>query len=150
METIKVICLADNNGKELVKVPVKNTDRSAILYKADFDELIAIGLNPRWSIYQNKIVAVLPKVRRYGYIDRVMMNAKGGQIVRHINRDPFDLRRNNLFISSGHSTLHDRSYVDPAHVLKPTRPIIEIIHSDDKLEQAKTSSEPGSIMPWHT
>ncbi|OQA03676.1 MAG: hypothetical protein BWY69_00314 [Planctomycetes bacterium ADurb.Bin401] len=59
----------------------------------------------------NPLIVIGEKVRHYIPISRFIMNAQKGQIVDHINRDPFDNRRCNLrFVTKRQNTLNKTCY----------------------------------------
>jgi len=82
----------------LVSVPLTNTDKTVVLYQEDFNDLIRSGLSPLWRLMQGQ---VLERGRARVSISRLVKNAKAGQKIYFIDKDPCNLRRSNLLTAIG-------------------------------------------------
>jgi hypothetical protein len=96
--TVTVTLLLDEDGEtQLISVPLTNIDRSAILWKDDFDLLMSLGVSPEWRLNAN---LVLPKGKQTP-IARLVKDAKKGDKVRYLDGDPLNLKGTNLVIVQG-------------------------------------------------
>jgi hypothetical protein len=98
MKAIEITNFLDEDGNPIVSVPLTNTDKSAILYREDFDRLIKLGLDPRWRLSMGQ---VLERGRGRVSIARLVANAKEGEKIQYIDKDPSNLKRDNLVNAAG-------------------------------------------------
>jgi hypothetical protein len=93
---------------ELVKVPLVRSEKTAILLEADFDDLMSLGISPRWKLYHGQVIC-----RNNGRnitIARLIRHAAAGGRVDNRDGDPTNLRRSNLVLRPGpskYSARHD-------------------------------------------
>lgn len=91
------------DGGEVVVVPLAN-GQSAMLDRADWDDLRARGLSPNWTYNDNG--EGLGYVRCAGgenlvIVARVILGAGKAAAVRYRNGDRTNLRRRNLYVTGG-------------------------------------------------
>ena len=103
---MNIIHTADHNGEQIVKVPLVNSRRHAILYPNDFKLLLSLDVRPKWYYIDGHVMVNVPKPEqnyRHGYcpISRLIMDAGPRQIVKYLNRNRLDLRRSNLLLAVG-------------------------------------------------
>lgn len=97
----------EENGNRVVKVPLGRSDKKAILYEGDYNDLIALGISPKWTLLHNQVVG--RNNNRYVVIARLLRHAVAGQRVVCIDDDATNLRKGNLMISSGPSKFDSRN-----------------------------------------
>ena len=112
----------DEGKEQLVRVPLANSDKQAILFEADFDDLISLGVYPPWKLYQGHIVS--RNNGRVIAIGRLIRHAEAGQRVDTKDGDPCNLRRSNLVISPGPS-----KYAARGDLVRPYKSKIELQHT---------------------
>jgi len=106
--SIEIEHFLEGNCK-LVSVPLSNSDRKTVLLKADFDDLMSLGISPKWRLYKSQVV-----VRNNGRdfpIARLIRDALPHQKVMFRDRDTTNLRPENLVIGPGPALYRDRSCV---------------------------------------
>jgi hypothetical protein len=117
------------NDTPLVFVPLTNSDQVVTLYQETFNSLVAQGLDPRWKVVGKQI---LEKGRNIS-VTRLAADADKGQKVRLLDRNPFNLRRDNLAIQLSTARAKDKlkterhnlnpvtishEYINPNHIEK--------------------------------
>jgi hypothetical protein len=116
-----VHCL-DSEGRKIVVVPVKNSDRKVQLLEGDFDELEALGCGLPWKWNQEQVLV------RDGTQDinvaRLIVDAQPGYRVSFENNNPTDLRRHNLVILPGPAQYRARDLIQRVHRFKRNSPQI--------------------------
>jgi hypothetical protein len=107
-----------HDGKDVIVVPLQASWGCARLFEEDFQRLIDAGLSPFWSYNSNgggvSYVRASLSGGRCGEqvsLARLVAGAKKGQRVRYRDRDPRNLRSDNLYIERGYSRRHDRALV---------------------------------------
>jgi hypothetical protein len=106
----------DEDGETpIVLVPLVNSDGKAILYQEDFNKLIALGLDPRWRINQGQVYV---RGKKKISIARLILDTQEHERVSYRDKDPLNLRRNNLGNRPGRGTEKTRDIISPA--TKPT------------------------------
>jgi hypothetical protein len=88
----------DDDGTPIVYVPLKNSDRSAVLYRQDFDALMAMRIDPRWRISNNQVYEI---GRDRIPISRLIANAQKGEKICIKDGDICNLKRDNLVPTRG-------------------------------------------------
>lgn len=96
---IEVEYFTDSSLKPCVKVPLTNSDKKVILYQEDFDNLLRLGIDPRWRIINSG--QILERGRNRVSITRLVANAKKGDGVRLIDGDRYNLKRSNIVLYDG-------------------------------------------------
>src|SRR5262245_60063072 len=98
------------DGKEIYLIPVgKDGGKGyAAIEKKDFDLLVSLGLSGAWDHKHNSVI-----VPGCLSVARILLDAKPGQVVRFRDRDPFNLRSDNLYLEAGRSTRWDRRLLTP-------------------------------------
>ncbi|MBE7185483.1 MAG: hypothetical protein INR68_13890 [Methylobacterium mesophilicum] len=84
----------DIDGRDILRVPLANIDLCARVFPEDFDRLLIEGHSPNWC-WNNGMV----KVRVDGKPERVarlLRKPEGNARVGHADRDPLNLRADNL------------------------------------------------------
>jgi hypothetical protein len=97
MKAIEVINFYED-GCPVVSVPLTNIDKSAVLYREDFDRLMTLNVDPRWRLGMGR---VLERGRGQVPIARLVANAKKGEKVQHIDKNPYNMKRENLVNTAG-------------------------------------------------
>jgi hypothetical protein len=115
------------NDTAIVEVPLTNSDKVVRLYQETFDELIAKKLSPVWKLVRGQILEVGSNLS----VTRLAADAKAGHKVRLLDKEPTNLRRDNLAITSGMSNAKDKlkerthnfnpvtikhQYINPQHI----------------------------------
>ena len=59
------------------------------------------------------------------------MDCGKGQIVKYVNGDTKDLRRDNLCLSNGQGKHRARDIIEPRHRLSANRPIVQHVYEDN-------------------
>jgi hypothetical protein len=95
---VEVSQTPDNNLVDVISVPLINSDLVVSIYKTDFLELMAIGVDTRWKLYQG---SVYQKGKGHINISRLICNAQDGQIVQFMDGNKMNLKRSNLAIAIG-------------------------------------------------
>jgi hypothetical protein len=93
----------------LVSVPLGASDKKAILLETDFDDLMALGVSPRWKLYHGQVMA--RNGGRDFAIGRLIRHATKGERVDTKDGDPTNLRRSNLVLTPGQSHYSARDMV---------------------------------------
>ncbi len=106
--TIEIKHFIEGDNK-LVGVPLSNSDRKALLLEADFDDLMSLGISPKWRLYKSQVV-VTNNCRDFP-IARLIRDALPHQKVMFRDRDTTNLRPNNLVIGPGPAKYRDRNHV---------------------------------------
>lgn len=96
---IKVIHTKYNNQDNLVNVSLSNSKSYVQMYEDDFNELMDLGLTPRWRLAEDgtPMASVLPQ--KSVAVARVLLDATKEK-VRYLNGKRTDLRRDNLILDS--------------------------------------------------
>lgn len=131
---------AIENHRAIVRVPLGNSDHYATLYGEDFTALMDLGVSVCWSIHMGQVKAVADN-KPYP-IARVLMDAAEGQVVRYLNGDRLDLRRDNLVLARGKSKYRARDLIFKSHRFLPNRPEVKHVFS----EKFVKTSDAGSVM----
>jgi hypothetical protein len=86
----------DVDGREVFLIPLANTDLKARIFPEDYHRLLADGWSSQWVWNYNAV-----KVNRYRAnlqrLCRLVTNAPENQQVRFRDRNPLNLRSDNLF-----------------------------------------------------
>src|SRR6516165_1909719 len=102
------------NGHELVEVPLDNkAKRYAILFEEDYQNLMDLGLSPRWRVKRDRgAIRVMVWSRTAGYevaVARLIVSAGPKQSVTYANGNALDLRASNLVVGLGRGLRNDRN-----------------------------------------
>jgi hypothetical protein len=102
--------------RELITVSVSNRFETT-LYRDDYAVLLALGLSPSWFIWRSGYVATPAPYSPNGHVNvaRVLLDAGEGEVVRYVDSDKLNLRRENLLIEPGFALRRDRAALTPAH-----------------------------------
>jgi hypothetical protein len=124
MRTIEITHIKNSRDqKNVVLVPLTDSDKQATLYEDDFNSLVEIGVSPNWKY--NPEIGGQVKVycaNRMLSVARILLNAGKGAKVQFLNGDRTDLRRDNLVIAPGAGNFRDRDFVLKSHKFFPNRP----------------------------
>lgn len=103
----------DDNGQACVLVPLANNKGKAIVYADRYAELAAQGLSLNWFLNANGSGSAYVKVRHPNGDNRVVARIVAGapycREIRYRNRNPLDLRCNNLIVAEGGRAYKDCS-----------------------------------------
>ena len=105
-----------DNGHRLVNVPLDDrAKRYAILFEQDYQNLMDLGLTPRWRVKRDRgAIRVMVWNRNTGYevaVARLVVGAGSKQSVTYANGNPLDLRASNLVVGLGKGLRNDRSEI---------------------------------------
>jgi hypothetical protein len=110
----------DEKGKKIVLVPLSdkaNGRHTAIVYEKDWDELIALGLSPRWRFKIDgkfrRVTVWNTGAHREVEVARLIVAAGPGQGIVYVNNNPLDLRTGNLGLGTGRGKYKDRDLIQP-------------------------------------
>ena len=111
--------LIDENRKKVVHLPLDDkAKRYAILFEADYQNLIDLGLSPRWRVKKDRgVIRVMVWNRATGYevaVARLIVGAGPKQSVTYANGNPLDLRASNLVVGLGKALRNDRNEIQPS------------------------------------
>ncbi|GLS43734.1 hypothetical protein [Methylobacterium brachythecii] len=85
----------DRDGKPIVCVPLANSDAVARIFPKDYERLLAEGRSGNWTLNCGHVKA--PDWRTGPKrVARLVAGPKGDVRVRHRDRDPLNLRSDNL------------------------------------------------------
>lgn len=136
MTTIEIYHFKKGKRK-LISLPVQNATDRAVLYESDFDDLMQLGISPKWKLNHNQVL-----VRSGGkdiVIARLIRGASPKQKVVSLDDSPFNLRRENLVISPGSSKIKARDYIVRAYKQR-----LDIKHTylkqKDQTDECRTNS----------
>lgn len=124
--------LVDVGGRLLARVPLGRHNkfsppRYVEIWKDDYDFLVKLGLSPNWSSYRvggngyyvTASASDTPSHRVL--VARVLMDANAGEIVRYVDGNPLNLRRENLRLvshkrgkSRARNFVHAKNFVEVA------------------------------------
>lgn len=108
---------SDENDTDSVFHKEKNGKvNHAILYQDDFNRLMQMGIDPRWNLTSNQI---FERGRARVSIARLVANAGKGDKVQYLDRDPCNLKTENLVISPGGGKYSATDKLDP--LKRPTK-----------------------------
>jgi hypothetical protein len=124
----------DEEGNSIVLVPLTNSDQSAVLYQEDFNSLIDKGLDPRWRISNGQIIE---RGKGRVSIARLIADAGKGDKVQYKDRNPCNLKRDNLVTAAGGGRQVTRDKLLPAN-----RP-----HSFLRNVELKSTEK---VVPWQS
>jgi hypothetical protein len=119
MKKQRIIRHLIENGHKLVHVPLDNkAKRYAILFEEDYQNLIDLGLTPRWRVKRDRgAIRVMVWNRATGYeiaVARLIVGAGARQSVTYANGNPLDLRASNLVVGLGKALRNDRNEIKPS------------------------------------
>lgn len=95
---------ADECGVPCMSVPIGHRDETAIVWKTDYDRLIAAGVSPHWRTISQprttprQLISDHPGLGRLSIAQVVLSEAADCRMVRHLNGDELDVRRSNLSV----------------------------------------------------
>jgi hypothetical protein len=103
------------NDTALVSVPLTNSDQSVTLYQETFNSLIAQGLDPRWKLQRMQILEKGSNVS----VTRLAAGAEKGEKVRLIDRDPTNLRKDNIVVITSTTNSKEQLKQSRRHQFNP-------------------------------
>jgi hypothetical protein len=98
MKQVEIISSFEND-REVYSVPLSNSLQRVTIFKDDYDYLTEIGCGVPWQFHLG-YVAVRNDCKLVS-IGRVLASAGEGQKVSYIDHNPFNLRKDNLFLRPG-------------------------------------------------
>lgn len=114
------------DGQSVLFVPLGRSGVTAHIDKEDYERLIAAGVSRCWRLVRNSAASAYvraPASREAGNavtVARVLLNAGAGQKVCYRDRDPKNLRRDNLFIDKGYARRKDADLTEPPATIADT------------------------------
>lgn len=116
---IQILHDKDDNGNNVVKVPLSNTNNYATISELDFNDLMDLGLSPEWKQGADGIVQARVPGRTNLSVARLITDAST-QRVSYLNGDKTDLRRGNLVLDGNglRARVRARDLVIPTPRLK--------------------------------
>ncbi len=106
---IEIDHFTDNNGDQLVRVPLIKSDLKATLLEEDFNDLMALGISAKWKLCHGQVIT--RNSHREVSIARLIRHAKASQRVIRRDGDPLNLKRSNLIIAPGPSKYEARNNI---------------------------------------
>lgn len=103
----------DRNGNALVHVPLTG-GAVVIVDAADFDRLETMGFTGPWFLNSNGkgnvyVRTVLPGIGgNLGMVSRLILDTPAGKVIRYADRNPLNLRRENLVFDAGFSKQREK------------------------------------------
>lgn len=130
---MRTIIHVDHDGRELALVPLGRwgTKGHAVIYADDLAMLEGLGLSLVWNRNSLSGTVFAPAPRASGgnvQVARVLLDLGEGHIVRYLNGDPTDLRRENLCVSDGNAIRRDRDFLTPKDRRRAWGPPVEHRH----------------------
>jgi hypothetical protein len=108
----------DPDGQATVVVSLPK-NKAAVLYQADFEMLLGLGLSPIWHYRTDKgVVAWLKKWRRWGSLARLIADAGPETNVLFKDGDKLNCRSDNLIVTEGKrggTKLRYRDCIEPMY-----------------------------------
>lgn len=124
--------VVDVGGRLLARVPLgRHNDftpqRYAEIWKDDFDFLCKLGLSSNWVSYRVKskqyvsaTASTMPGNRVL--VARVLLDADAGQMVRFLDGNPLNLRRENLrLVAHNRGKVRARNFVYSKNIVEVSR-----------------------------
>jgi hypothetical protein len=111
------------DSERVVYVPFSNARGKAKLLEKDYNELVKLHVGLPWKFAVGRVF-----VRSGGRnlsIARLLLDAKKGEVIRHIDHDPTNLIRTNLLRVDGHGMYISRDLIRRSYKHQP-----EIIHRE--------------------
>lgn len=94
----------DNTGRDLVAVPLSNSDREAVLSAEDFAHIRAQSVSARWFINGaggGVYVRCTPHKRNTTSVHKLILHPTKQQHVHRADGDACNMRRENLIVAEG-------------------------------------------------
>jgi hypothetical protein len=133
-----IINVTNAGGHRIAFVPIP-PHSVAMLDLADLEALIEMGCSLSWWKLNNIVRVCGRHSGDHLSVPRLILDAQPGQVVRHLNDDPLDLRRSNLVLVRGKSFKADRQHLTPPEKRRRRR----IVISDDLLLAATADETAG-------
>lgn len=96
---IKIVHSTDRKQVDIVKVSLSNSKSYVTMYENDFNELMDLGLTPRWRLAEDGTPIVSVLAGKAIAVARVLLDARKEK-VRYLNGKKTDLRRDNLILDA--------------------------------------------------
>ena len=98
------------NNNNVMYLPLGNKRKSnAMILQKDFEELMSFGISPKWSYHLGHVWVW--HNRRKLPIARLICDAGKGQKVVLVDKNPLNLKRDNLLLTIGTSKHRTRDFV---------------------------------------
>lgn len=102
-------------GEELVAIPLAKDRGEAILSATDWDRLNALGLTTNWCLNgangRQYVRAPVDTIGKLVTVSRAIAGAGQDQIVRYVDGNPLNLRRENLVVTRGRARRKDAEVI---------------------------------------
>lgn len=104
--------------RHVITVPLGDSDKSVVLYRRDFADLMDLGLSALWSYRKrdDSAAAWLKKFRQWGSIARLIADAGPNQNVSFRDGNRLNCRSDNLILVQsrrGSAKRRDREGIEP-------------------------------------
>lgn len=96
--TPKPIFTTDKDGADIALVFVKHGSKPAKLLRGDFEDLTKAGFIDHWTLNSGYVKGYSQVIGNAHGIARAIMKAPVGKLVMYRDRDPLNLRKDNLMI----------------------------------------------------
>jgi hypothetical protein len=133
---VTVTHFLDDGGTPIVSVPLTNTNKNAILCQSDFNELIRLGVDPRWKLATGQ---VFQRGENHVSVARLIANAKKGEKVQYRDGDTLNLKLNNLITSHGAGRFTERDKLNREYVTLKDKVELNHIHQLPSWEIAENA-----------
>ncbi len=112
---IGVSFVVDKRGNELVQIAVASREGVQVtMYKRDYEMLTKVGVSMRLFLVSDGKGRLYVRTHKSGVtggqltIARLISDAGPNEAVRYADRDPLNLRRENLLVGKGRAVRDDR------------------------------------------
>jgi hypothetical protein len=99
------------DGQELLRIPLNGSDRHAVISQDDFDMLMILGVSPIWSLIGEGITT--RNQMKTLSVSRLLKDAGKNEHVKFLDSDPTNLRQDNMIITNGSSKYRTREQFVP-------------------------------------
>jgi hypothetical protein len=91
----------DHDGRDIVLVPLANAKSPAKLFKESFELLLGLKITTNWNVNAAGHVRFREGTRAGVCLGRLLMEARANQRVTFIDRNPLNLRLDNMLLKKG-------------------------------------------------
>lgn len=118
--------LIKEGSRIVARVPLgRSGEHKAEIYKEDYDFLVKLGLSGNWNALRASlglfyVVASAYKVAsNKTLVARILLDADAGQSVQYVDKNPLNLRRENLrLVPHGNALSRARNFIRPKSILE--------------------------------
>jgi hypothetical protein len=95
----------------LIEVSLINCQKNAILHEEVFNDLMSLGISPRWLLMQGHVRCKMGR-KRYVSIARLITDCGQKQIIKYLDGEPTNLRTANLVLAEGSAKMRARDNIE--------------------------------------